>query len=510
MQNRVQKSAKNVFWGLITYCITLILTFVNRTVFIQFLKVEYLGCNGLFGNILSMLSLAELGIGAAIVYSLYKPLAEDDIKSVQAYMNTYKNAYWLIAGIIAVVGLCLVPVLPYIVDQDMEIGYGELRIIYTLFLLNTVLSYFFAYKRSLLSAAQYEYINSLNNTVFAILRNLLQVVLLFFTRSYYVYLGVTIVCTLISNYVISRKCDQIFPYLKKNNEKLDKPRKKQLYKYVLAQSSHKVGGIVVSGTDNLLVTTMVTNGLYMVGLYSNYVMVISSIRGVISIIFSSLTGSIGNLNTENDIGKRKKVFDDIFFATHILYSFSAICIFCLIQDFITLWLGESYTLNLAIVLVVLLNYVIGGLRTPCQIYNTTLGLFWNDRFKPWIEAAINLIASIVLIKFFGMVGVFLGTLVSTLATSLWIEPYLLYKHGFKMKLIKYFAVYLKYCIQFVFVGLIAYYISKIIPCESWIMWIVKAILICGITIGLFAIFNIKSNELKDLWLRFKQLVRKRR
>lgn len=510
MQNRVQKSAKNVVWGLITYCVTLILTFVNRTIFIQFLKVEYLGCNGLFSNILSMLSLAELGIGAAIVYSLYKPLAEDDIKSVQAYMNTYKNAYWLISGIISVVGLCLVPVLPYIVDQDTGIGYGELRIIYSLFLLNAVLSYFFAYKRSLLSAAQYEYINSLNNTVFAILRNLLQVVLLFFTHNYYVYLGVAIVCTLISNYVVSRKCDRIFPYLKKNNEKLDKPRKKQLYKYVLAQSSHKVGGIVVSGTDNLLITTLVANGLYIVGLYSNYVMIISSIRGVISIIFSSLTGSIGNLNTEKNIGKRKKVFDDIFFATHILYSFSAICIFCLIQDFVTLWLGESYTLDLAIVLVVLINYVIGGLRTPCQIYNTTLGLFWNDRFKPWIEAAINLIASVILIRFFGMVGVFLGTLFSTVTTSLWIEPYLLYKHGFKMKLIKYFAVYLKYCIQFVFVGAIAYFISKMIPCESWILWIVKAFLVCGIVIVSLIVMNIRSDEFKDLWLRFKQLVRKRR
>ena len=509
MQNRGQKSAKNIFWGLITYCITLLLTFVNRTVFINFLRVEYLGCNGLFSNILSMLSLAELGIGSAIVYSLYKPLADNDIKSIQAYMNTYKNAYRLIAVIIFIIGLCLIPILPYLVEQDTGIGYGELRIIYVMFLLNTVLSYFFAYKRSLLSAAQYEYVNSLNNTVFAILRNLFQVILLYFTHSYYVYLGVTIVCTIVSNYIVSRQCDKIFPYLGRGEE-LDKPRKKQLYKYVLAQSSHKVGGIVVSGTDNLLVTTMVANGLYMVGLYSNYVMVISSIRGVISIIFSSLTGSVGNLNTETNIGRRKKVFDDIFFVTHLLYSFSAICIFCLIQDFVALWIGEGFMLTTAIVFVVLINYLIAGLRTPCQIYNTTLGLFWNDRFKPWIEAAINLIASIVLLKYFGMMGVFLGTLVSTVTTSLWIEPYLLYKHGFKMRLFSYFAVYTKYLIQTALVGVISYFVSKQILCVNWGMWIIKAMVVMVITIGMLVIMNIKSSEFNDLLLRAKQLVKKRR
>lgn len=504
-KSRLYYSLKNTVFGILTQTVTLILTFTNRSLFIRFLTVEYLGCNGLFSNILSMLSLAELGIGPAIVYSLYKPIADNNKQKIQAYMNAYKKAYFVIAGVIAIAGLCLIPILPYIIDNTTNIAVGELRIIYVLFLSNTVLSYFFTYKRSLLSASQHEYINSLNTTKFNIIRNILQIILLYFTRSYYAYLLAMILCTVLSNISVSRKCDKLFPYINGNKEKLHRKEKKQLYKYVLAQTSHKVGGIVVSSTDNLLITLLVKNGIYLVGLYSNYLMIISAVKGILTTIFNSLTGSIGNLNTENNIQRRKKVFDDIFFLSCFFYGVSGICIMCLIQDFIKLWLGDIYLLNTGVILIVIINYFVTGLRTPCQLYNTTLGLFWNDRFKPWIEAAINLIASVILIHFYGLIGVFLGTLISTMTTSFWVEPYLLYKYGFQMKLRNYFFNYGKYILETIIIGTVLYTFSQKIICINWVIWIAKAFGITFISCLLFILFNIKRPEMKDLIIRIKNL-----
>lgn len=506
-KSRTYYSLKNTSVGIVAQIITYILTFVNRTIFIRFLDVVYLGCNGLFSNILTMLSLAELGIGAAIVFCLYRPLAEDNKQKVIAYMNSYKQAYRIIACIVTVVGLSILPFLDKIVAGDSGLSYEELRIIYVLFLSNTVVSYLFAYKQSLFSAAQMEYKNTINTTIFALIRNILQFVILFVTHSYYAYLIVMIVCTVASNISISYQCNKCFPYLRNNKEHLEKKEKKQLYKYVLAQSSHKVGGIVVSGTDNLLITIMVSNGLNLVGLYSNYLMVTSTLNSIMNIIIKSLTGSIGNLNIDESIQKRKKVFDELMMIVALFYGIVTVCILCLIQDFISLWIGEKYLLGYGTILVVMLNFYIAGMRMPCQVFNTTLGLFWNDRFKPWIEALINLIASIILIKNFGLTGVFLGTLVSTVCTSLWIEPYILYKHGFHIVLSDYFKKYFLYLFEMILTFMVCFVLGKNIQSTSWSMWFIKSIIIFSVSVIIFFLMNFKQKSFLGVKMRFTGILK---
>lgn len=484
--SRVKNTIRNTAVGFVAQLVVILLNFINRTIFIHYLGAEYLGLSGLFSNILSMLSLAELGIGVAISFSLYKPLKEDDIRKTKALMNFYQLAYKIIGIVILILGLCLIPFLDYLIKDKPDIPHFVL--IYVLFLTNTVVSYFFTYKRSLLSADQKEYLNSINRTLFSIIQCIGQFLVLLLTRNYLLYLIVVIICTLGSNIMISYQCNKIYPYLKDNQEKLTKEETKSLMKYVAAQMSHKVGGIVVNGTDNILTTSLVSGGLVIIGLYSNYLLLINTIKSIITMFFTSVTASVGNLNAENDTEKSKEVFNKMFFLNMCFYGITSSCIFNLANDFIRLWLGKKFLLSTGIVLVIVLNYYVTGMRQTCQIYNTTLGLFWNDRFKPWIEAIINLVSSIALIHFFGFMGVLLGTLISTITTSFWVEPYILYKHGFGMKLMDYFIRYGQYTAITFLITAGSFYMTKFIVVNSFFMWIVKAIIVGGISAGIVFLF----------------------
>lgn len=488
LQNTLRNSSVSMFCQLATS----VLSFINRTFFIYFLNVTYLGVSGLFSNILSMLSLAELGIGTAIIYKLYKPLAEKDTKQIQALMNFYKNAYQVIGCIIFIVGMSLIPFLDTIVGKHEDIPY--FTFLYVLYLINSASSYFFTYKRSILSADQKEYINSLNRLVFIIIQNIVQFWVLLITRQFIAYLIVTIICTIASNLRISYICNKMYPYLRNNKEHMDRAEKKDLYKYVFAQTCHQIGGVVVNGTDNVLITTLVDNGLLNVGIYSNYNMILGVLKSFINSIFNSAVASVGNLNVSGDSRKSKEIFNQMFFLNYLFYGFTTVCFFNLAQFFVKLWIGEKFLLAEKVLLVVVVNYYLSGMRQSCIIYNTTLGLFWNDRYKPLFEAAINLVASIFLIKKFGMIGVFLGTVVSNLSTNVWVEPYLLYKYGFKQKLRDYFLRYGVYTFVVIVAGCASRLILSMLPAESWIDWLLQASICLILVVMILVIPFWKSKE----------------
>ena len=363
-----------------------------------------------------------------------------------------------------------------------------------------MVSYFFTYKRSLLSADQKEYLNTINRTLFSIIQCAGQFIVLVFTRNYLLYLLVVIICTIGSNIRISYQCDKLYPYLKVNQERLTKEETKTLLKYVGAQLSHKVGGIVVSGTDNVLTTALVNGGLVIVGLYSNYLLLINTIKSIITMFFTSVTASVGNLNAECTVDKAKEVFDKMFFLNMCFYGISTCCIYNLANDFIRLWIGEDYLLSTGIMTVIVINYYISGMRQTCQTYNTTLGLFWNDRFKPWIEALINLVSSIALARCYGFMGILLGTLISTVTTSFWVEPYILYKHGFNMRLGDYFIRYGQYTAAILFATGSAFFLTGFMVVNSFAMWIVKAILVGMISVCAIVLCFYRKSEFIGLKL----------
>lgn len=501
---RTKNTLRNGVTGILGQVCNTVLSFMNRTIFIYFLDSVYLGVNGLFSNILSMLSLAELGIGTAIIFKMYKPLTFGDERKIKALMNFYKQSYRIIGAIVICIGLSLIPFLDTIVGKHEDIP--NFTWIYILYLLNSASSYFFAYKRSLLSADQKEYINSFNRIIFFIFQSIGQFFVLLFTSNYLLYLVIGIIATIVSNIRISYICDKMYPYLKKNREVLSKSEKQELYKYTFAQTCHKIGGVVVNGTDNILMTVFVKNGLHFVGLYSNYLLILGSTKSILNSLFNAANASVGNLNASEDIVKSKQIFDSMFFINYIIFGFVSCCIYILINNFIAIWVGEEYIISNVIVLVITLNYYLSGMRQTCIVYNTTLGLFWNDRYKPIFEAIINLVASIFLIKLYGFIGVFLGTLISNLLTNFWVEPYLLYKYGFKKNVRDYFNRYCKYtAVAMVSCFIVNLIFSSVIP-KNIIEWLVKAIFCSCILLVLMILPFINTNEYKFVYKTLKKLI----
>ena len=502
---RIKNSIKNVIFGIGGEIFTTLLSFISRTIFIHILGVEYLGVNGLFSNILSMLSLAELGVGSAIIYNMYKPLAEKNKEQLKSLMRLYKNAYTLIGVTIALIGLAITPFLSFIIKDKPDVPY--LTFIYLLFLLNSVISYFFVYKSSLIIADQKNYIVTIQRQKFMLIQTILQIIILLTTKNYIIYLLIQIVCSFLLNLSLSKRADKIYPFLKESNVRsLDKNNKNKIFKHVAAMMSHKVGGVVVNGTDNILISSFI--GVSWVGLYSNYVMITQIVNKFLGQIFNALTASVGNLNAENNIEKSFNVYKKILFINFWLYGCSTICLFILFNPFIKLWIGEKFLFDQSIVLIIILNFYLMGMRQTTITFNTTLGLFWNDRYKPWAEAIINIIVSIVLMQKVGVIGVLLGTTVSTITTSLWVDPYILFKHGFNKKVSIYFKDYVRYSIITLIAGIISYYSVAIIGGNNLVSLLLKGLIGILIINLVFFLSCFKSDEFKYIKELVSGIIRK--
>lgn len=439
--SRTSNSIRNIKYAVVGQAVGLVISFFTRTIFVQILSVEYLGLNGLFSNILSMLSFAELGVGTAITYSLYKPLADKNEVKIKTLMRLYQQAYTAIGVTIAALGVTLTPFLEFLIKDMPDIPY--IREIYLMFVANSVISYFFSYRRSLIIADQMRYIVTVYHYGFYVGLNIAQILILLVTHNYILYIGLQLLNTLLENIILSHKAGKLFPFIKgKSKESLDAKEKSTIVRNVKAMMLHKIGDIVVLGTDNLLLSKFI--GIVVVGMYSNYLMITNALNTVFGLMFQALTASIGNLSITDTKERTKFIFSCIDFIGFWIYSFASISLVNLFNPFIRLWLGEEYLFSMPLVLLIITNFYLTGMRKSVITFRDALGLYWYDRYKPLFEAGINLMVSIILVRQIGTEGIFIGTAVSTLTTCFWVEPYMLYKHGFKSSAIPYFVRYVQY------------------------------------------------------------------
>lgn len=440
--------------------IRIFVTFLTRKVFILVLTQEYLGLNGTFSSILSMLSLAELGIGSAITYSLYRPLAEQDQKQIAARMALFRRVYWTIGLVTILLGGALTPFLPVLIQNLPDIPHIDL--IYLLFVLNTALSYLFSYKQSLIIADQRQYITTSCHVLLNILLQVAQALFLWLTRNYFVYLGLQIGTTLLENLILGHIANRLFPYLNVyQNEPVEVEAKKEIIKNTKAMLAHRVGGIVVFGTDNLLISYFF--GMVSVGSYSNYQMITGALTSIYSQLFSALMASVGNLGVTAGPKQVLGVFEKVNFAGSWLYGFSTVCLTILLNPFIELWVGESYLFDQRIVCLIALNFYLYGMRQAVLIFRDAEGLYWYDRYKPITEAAINLVVSIALAAPLGVAGIFVGTAVSTITTCFWIEPIVLFKYGFHSSVRPYFLSYIVNTLITLLTTVVVWCICEMLP-----------------------------------------------
>jgi len=506
MQNgRTNFTIRNTYIGLIGQIATYVFTFAFRTIFILTLGERYLGVQGLFSNILSLLSLAELGVGSAITFSLYKPLAEKDISKIKSLMNFYARTYRMIGMFIAITGITLAPFLGFFI-RDMS-GIDNIRILYLLYLADSVISYFWSYKRSIISAYQKNYINTIQMNAFTIIRSLIQMIVLLVYRQFIPVLIIQILSTLFSNITISIKANKMYPYLRDSDvAKLDKNTHYDLIKKIKAMMLHQLGSVLVLGTDNLLISKFIS--IIAVGVYSNYLLIIGIIRSLITQFTQAVVASIGNLvSTESD-QLSKKVFDMLFFLNFWIYSFSTVCLLTLFNPFISIWLGSKYTFSFEIVCVIVINFFISGMRQNTLAFKNVLGLFYNDRFKPIFESIINLVASMIFLYYLGIIGVFLGTLLSTITTSLWIEPYVLFKHYFKHGLFGFWKRYVFYILVTIIVSVVMLSISSLVfngSIQSFLILFVLCLIVPNLIFYLFFSkteqYYLCSQKIHNIFLR---------
>lgn len=475
-KSRTQYSARNTSVAVFSKIMAIFMGFITRVVFTHNLSESYVGVNGLFTDILNVLSLTELGVGTAITYALYKPIAENDIEKQKSLMKMYCWFYRIIAMCVCGAGLLVVPFINVLVKDQS--GVEHITLIYIMYLANSVLTYLLVYKKTLIDAHQKVYIGTLYQTIFLIVQDVAQIILLLTTKNFILFLTVYIICTLGANLSISRKADKLYPYLReKEVMKLPKEERKDIFKNIKAMLMHKIGAVVVNNTDNLLLSAIV--GIISVGKYSNYYLVIGSIRQIFDQIFLGITASVGNLGVTQNSDRVKKIFETSFFIGQWLYGFSAICLYELLSPFVALSFGSNYVFSESVVFVLCANFYVTGMRKAALCFRDSLGLFWYDRYKSVAEALINLVASVILAVQFGTIGVFLGTLISTVTTSLWIEPYVLYKYRLKAKVSTYFASYMLYVIILAVIWFVTDKLCKIFDGE-YIVVLVYRFVICAI------------------------------
>lgn len=491
---RTKNSIKNIIAAMLSNIITIIVGIIAQAIFIKMLGIEYLGLNGLFTNIISMLGIVELGLGNAIVYNLYKPLASNDIEKIKSLMKFYKKSYHLIAFVVLIIGLIIIPFLPFLIEKvTVDINIVG---IYLLFLIDIVCSYLLSYKRSIFYADQKNYYVNIVHILYTILLNVSQLSILFFTNNYYLYLGIKIIIRLLENLIITVLANKKYKYLlDKNVEKLDKQVEKDIFIKVKALFFHKIGGFIVLGTDNIIISKYL--GLAVVGLYSNYYMIINAVQTLFSQALVALTPSVGNLLVKEDKNKIFDVFKKVRFMNFWIATFTSICLLILMEPFIKIWIGKKYLLSKIVLIVLVFNFFQKMMRNTYQTFKEAAGIYYEDRFIPLFESMINIVASIILVKIIGLPGVFLGTIISGFTLWFYSYPKYVYCNLFDRSISDYLKETLSYIILFIIITFITFRISTLIIVNNIYIELILKTLICLIIPNIIMILIFfKTNNFK--------------
>lgn len=505
-RTRTEYSLLNMGTGILGYGINTIIGFVCRIVFVHMLSTEYLGISGLFSNILSMLSLAELGINSAITFALYKPIVQNDEEKIASIMQFYRKAYGAIGIVVATIGLALLPFLDVIITDAPAIK-ENIYLLYLLYLLNTVVSYFFSYCQSLLTAMQRQYIVAGYNYIITIAQSILQIIVLFFTREYLLYLLIQIAGGISYNIWISCKARKDYSYIKKKNvQKLSREEKRNLFKNIKALAVNKLSGVLVNSTDNIAITYF--SGLSSVGFASNYTLFSTMLNTMITQLFNGLTGGVGNLNASSDDNTKYSFFKALNLANFWLYGWAAIGIAFVSGDLVHWFYGKEYVMSIEIPIILAVNFYTLGMLHAVYTYKSTLGLFQYGQYLLFFTGIINLLLDVILGRAYGIVGIYCATLVARLMTNLWYEPYAVYRYGLNKKPILYAKRYLRFTGIITLTGIICYTLCSFCNFTPMGNVIVKMIICSLVPNSTFFLCFRKTGEFAYLSRSLKQIGKK--
>ena len=489
--SRLKNSIRNVSVGLIVTVINTLVSFVTRTVLIKTLGLEVLGLNGLFTEVISMLSLAEMGVGMAIIYSLYKPISENDEKKISQLMGLYRKAYNTIALVTFALGLLLMPFIDKLItDIDYPLPY--IRLIFMLFVLKTSTTYLFSYKTSLLNADQKQYLVSMTTAIVKVVMTVVLVIELFVFKNYVVFLLLSIAQSLITNIILSRYVDKVYSFID-YKEKLDREERRHVFSNIKNIFVKRVSTVITNSTDNILISTMVST--IQVGFYSNYVIVYNVVRTVNQQLANGFTASIGNLSVTSDANHCIEVLKRL---TFLFFAFGMVMTAGLmgaVTPFIRMWIGEEYLMANPVVYTTILVLFLEICCVPLWQFLETSGLFREDKYIGIIGSTANLIVSIVLCLKYGIVGIFIGTICSRVI-QLILKTLLIFRKKYERSTLGYFFVWGKMMAGYALLVLFEYFVLRRLIIESNIaeFFIKGSISVCAAVL-ISVIFFIGTDEL---------------
>lgn len=476
--SRTKNSILNMTASVGYQMLNLVLSFVSRTVFLQVLGVGYLGINGLFSDVLSMLNMAELGIGTAMTYSMYEPLAENDQETLAGLTYFYKKVYRIIALTIAVIGVALVPFLPYLINLEQDIPHVELY--YLLFLAGNVASYFVVAKTTVLYADQKNHVLLKYSAFWYTAQIITMLAVLWLTKNYTLYLLTQVFFIYGQNIHKSRVADRYYPYL---NKKVKLPRAitKGIFKDVGSAFIYKIANLLLTATDNTLISVLISTE--MVGYYSNYSIIVGKLSGIVGTAFYSLITSLGNMIVKESADHRYRIYQAMHVISQSLCVFCVTCLILLVEDFITIWLGPEYLLGKLTLIAAVINFYFTISTAPIYAFREAAGLFRQTKYIMLITAFLNVVFSIIAGKVLGLAGILFATSLSKILTYFWYEPKLLFKSYFHKSL----RCYFKEMLVGLGVTLVSISIAKLAVCwyvpESWIEWIFKACIVAFVSVS---------------------------
>lgn len=502
---------KNTASGIVQRIVAIVIGFLIQVLYIRILGIDYVGVASLFASILSVLSLAELGIGSAITYNLYRPIAECDYKSMSAYVRFYAKAYRVVAYAVLLIGLGIAPFITYII-KDVPNVRENIYIIYLLILMDTVASYLLVYKSTVLIAAQRNRIVTNIQTIFCVVKCMLIATVLIFLKNYYWVLIVSIVVTVVQNLYISFCADRQFPELRRYKEKLEKEEVRSLFSNVRAMALYKVSGVVLNSADNIILSAKC--GTKKVGILSNYNLVINNVYNLILQFYASVSSGVGNLATEGDEAHEYTIFQVLNFISFWIYGFCSVAILILAQPFIELFFGKDLLFGVPIVITLVVDFYIKGMNSPVHAFRNAHGLFTQGRYRPLVMAVLNIILSLILFECIGIIGIFLATILSRLLTQVWYDPWLVYRMVFKKKIGRYFIEYVKEVLILCFGGVVTYAVCLFIPLNNIVFILVVRALVCTIILNTIIFLLCRNSEPFMLTVRivkelFGKVIRKR-
>ena len=500
-ESRTQNVKKNIFYGYVGTILTSVLAVICRTVFVYALGAKYLGISGLFANVLGVLSFSELGIGSAIVFALYKPIAEDDTETIKSLLALYKKAYRVIAVIVASIGLAIIPFLKYLVKTDIPMS--EINIFYFIFLFNTVSSYFITYKTSYVTAIQKEYILTITSTVGTITTSLVQIVFLLLGGQYLGYLLIASLTGLIQKVVLVLYLNSKYPILREKFAKpLNNEMKSGIWKNVRALIVHKIGDVSVHQTDNIIISSFISTTT--VGLISNYTTLNSIIASFTNKFFFSFTASFGNMIAKESIETQRYIFDVYDLLGFWIYGFVMIAFITLSQPFITLWLGKNLLVDNVTMVLFFVSLYLAGVTVIPYNFKVAAGKFNEDKWVAFAQAITNLVVSIVAVKAIGLPGIYVGTITSRMIVVI-VRPYVVYKYILKKSITGYYVRLILRTLLAICLCVLLWQIEGIILSQ---ITIARFALMCIITLiipnAVFLLFFGKTAAFKDILFRIRR------